>query len=267
MGCTLSRPTPDTIKVQGKLQCGVYNIDGSVSSQFITGLLFAAALMDGNTKIHIIGQLESRPYVDMTQQALSIFGVPTKDFTVNGSRPFHSPGNISVEGDWSNGAFFLAAKAFGNDIQIYGLSNDSMQGDKVCIEITQKLLHDNIVVDAADIPDLVPILAVTASANHGATFKNIARLRLKESDRVAAVCAMLGALGIKTRIGENEMEVFPGKFTGCTINSVSDHRIAMSAAIAATIADGPVTILGAQCVAKSYPGFWDEYKRLGGHYE
>lgn len=267
MGCVLSRPTKDTIEVQGKLQCGEYNIDGSVSSQFITGLLFAAALMDGDTKINIIGQLESKPYVDMTQQALSIFGVQTDGCFVSGSNPFRSPGNISVEGDWSNGAFFLAAKALGNDILISGLSDDSKQGDKACVEIIRRLSSENIIVDAADIPDLVPILSVIASAYHGATFKNIARLRLKESDRVATVCTMLSALGIETRVGDNKMEVFPGKFTGCTIDSVSDHRIAMSAAIAATIADGPVTILDAQCVAKSYPGFWDEYKRLGGRYE
>ena len=124
-----------------------------------------------------------------------------------------------------------------------------------------------IVIDASDIPDLVPILAVTAGALSGATFKNIARLRLKESDRVATVAAMLKNLGATTQITENEMTVIPGKYHGCTIDAAGDHRIAMAAAIAATVADSPVTILGAQCVAKSYPSFWEEYQKLGGSYE
>lgn len=266
MGCQLSRPTENTIRIEGKLRAGEYNIDGSVSSQFITGLLYAAALMDGKSTIHVTGKLESRPYVEMTQHALAAFDVDSKDFTVIGSRPFRSPGKLAVEGDWSNGAFFLAAQKLGSDITVSGLLPHSSQGDRKCAELLTKL-GDQIIVDAADIPDLVPILAVTAGALSGATFKNIARLRLKESDRVATVAAMIESLGGKMAISENEMQVFPGKYHGCTIDAAGDHRIAMAAAIAATVADGPVTILGAQCVAKSYPTFWEEYKKLGGSYE
>lgn len=266
MGCQLSRPTENTIRVQGSLHPGVFNIDGSVSSQFVTGLLYAAALMDGESKICISGKLESRPYVNMTQQALAAFGVNTDNFSVKGSRPFSSPGKFTVEGDWSNGAFFLSAKKLGNDITVTGLSEDSAQGDRACAQLLQQM-QNTLTIDAADIPDLVPILAVTAGALSGATFQNIARLRLKESDRVATVAAMVESLGGKAVIGENDLRILPGKYTGCIIDAAGDHRIAMSAAIAATAADGPVTILGAQCVAKSYPTFWDEYKTLGGYYE
>ena len=266
MGCRLSRPTENTIRLQGRLQPGNYTIDGSVSSQFITGLLYAAALMDGDSAITITGKLESKPYIDMTQQALDIFGVDTESFIVTGSRPFRSPRKMVVEGDWSNGAFFLAAKKLGSNTTVTGLSEQSAQGDRACADILAHLDNESI-IDAADIPDLVPILAITAGALSGATFKNIARLRLKESDRVATVATMLQKLGVKTHITENEMQVFPGKYHGCIIDAAGDHRIAMAAAIAATVADAPVTITGAQCVEKSYPSFWDEYKKLGGYYE
>lgn len=265
-GCHLSRPTETTIQVEGKLTPGTYCIDGSVSSQFITGLLFAAALMNGHSVIKITGKLESKPYIDMTQQALEKFGVKTRNFTVIGSKPFRSPGRLAVEGDWSNSAFFLAAARLGSAVEVLGLDKNSAQGDRACVKhLSQMDSHNTI--DAADIPDLVPILAVTAGALSGATFINISRLRLKESDRVATVAAMLNKLGARTSISDNEMTVFPGKYCGCTIDSAGDHRIAMAAAIAATVTNGPVNILGAQCVAKSYPTFWDEYKKLGGSYE
>ena len=266
MGCRLSRPTENTIRLQGQLRSGNYIIDGSVSSQFITGLLYATALMHGDSQIIVTGKLESKPYIDMTQQALDIFGVETDSFAVTGSRPFRSPGKLIVEGDWSNGAFFLAAQKLGSKIAVDGLSEESAQGDRACAKILAQL-DNELIIDAADIPDLVPILAVTAGALSGATFKNVARLRLKESDRVATVATMLQNLGVSVSVSENEMQVFPGKYHSCAINAAGDHRIAMAAAIAATVADGPVTIKGAQCVAKSYPTFWDEYKKLGGSYE
>lgn len=256
-GCTLTRPTTDTIRCQGKLTPGNYTIDGSVSSQFITGLLFALALIPGDNSLSITGKIESKPYIDMTKQVLSAFG---------GTYPFTSPGEVVIEGDWSNGAFFAAAKALGNNLEIGGLSESSLQGDRQVISILNKM-DDDISVDVADIPDLVPILAVAAGAKYGATFVNIERLRLKESDRVASVAAMLECLGAETVITERTLTVMPAVFHGCIVDAHGDHRIAMAAAIAATVADGPVTILGAQCVAKSYPSFWEEYARLGGSYE
>ena len=265
MGCQLSRPTETTIHCCGKLQAGQYRIDGSVSSQFITGLLFACALMNGKSHISITGILESKPYVDMTLDALKLFSRTVKDFTVSGGQ-FVSPGEIAVEGDWSNAAFFLAAKALGSDITVENLNFKSSQGDMACYQLFADL-SSNLTIPCGDIPDLVPILSVVAAANCGATFENIRRLRLKESDRVASVIAMLASLGCPATATEDTLTVLPGKFQGGTVDACGDHRIAMAAAIAATAAQSPVTILGAECVSKSYPGFWEEYKRLGGQYE
>ena len=266
MGCTLSRPTEATIHTKGKLQSGNFPLSGKVSSQFITGLLFATALLKGTSRISIIDKLESKSYVEMTQLALKSFGVKTDNHCVNGTFPFHSPGRLTVEGDWSNGAFWLAAQALGNSLSVTNLDPTSPQGDRTSAQILADL-EENITVSAADIPDLVPILAVVAGAKKGAVFTDIARLRLKESDRVASVCNMLNALGATAYADENTLTVVPGKYHVCTIDAVNDHRIAMSAAIAATVADGPVTILGAECVTKSYPAFWQVYKELGGKYE
>ncbi len=254
MGCTLTRPTENTIRCTGKLKPGKYSIDGSVSSQFITGLLFALALIDGETQLEITGKVESRPYIEMTRQALELFDAPN----------FKSPGMVTVEGDWSNGAFLLAAKALGCDLTVLGLDANSPQGDRAVAEILDKLSKGNIMVSAADIPDLVPILAVVAAAKYGATFTDIGRLRLKESDRVASVIDMITALGGEAIADEDTLSVSGTGLRGGIINSYNDHRIAMAAAIAATVCKEPVTILGAEAVNKSYPQFWDEYRRLGG---
>lgn len=266
MGCQLSRPTEQTIFLRGKLHSGAFSIDGGVSSQFITGLLFAIALMTGNNTLSITGNIESKPYIDLTIQVLQTFGKKFDGIRFSDNASFHSPGEITVEGDWSNAAFFLAAKTLGNNIDITGLSHNSVQGDRAADMLT-KQLKDNITVCGKDIPDLIPILAVTAAARKGATFQNIGRLRLKESDRIAAVAEMLTALGAEVHVTDNEMTVFPAAFHGCVIDSKNDHRIAMAAAIASTVASGPVTILNAQCVKKSYPQFWSEFTRLGGYYE
>ena len=266
MGCKLSRPTENTIQCTGRLSSGNYRISGSVSSQFITGLLFATALLPGSSQLIIPDKLESKPYVDMTQAALKLFGVHSENLACSFSLPFHSPGKINVEGDWSNGAFFLAAQQLGSKVTVKNLDPDSTQGDKAVLECLN-LLRSNCTIDVADIPDLVPILSIVAAANKGASFTNIQRLRLKESDRVEAICNMLAALGISTQADNSTLTVFPGKIKGGTVDSASDHRIAMTAAIAATIASGPVRILNAQCVNKSYPAFWQEYENLGGQYE
>ena len=266
MGCMLYRPTYDSIQTTGKLRAGKYVIPGNISSQYITGLLFALSLLEGNSQIIVTGKMESAPYVAMTQSVLSQFGVETEGLSIGGKFPFYSPEYIRVEGDWSNGAFFLTAKALGSSLTIDNLTLGSTQGDKAIAEILQT--NDNFpTICAADIPDLVPILAVYFAARKGAIFTDIARLRLKESDRVASVSKMLKNLGIKAQSDENTMTVFPGCFTSGIVDAAGDHRIAMAAAIAATIAEGPLTILGAQCVAKSYPTFWQEYARLGGNYE
>lgn len=266
MGCSLSQPTADTIRCEGQLKAGVYTIDGGVSSQFITGLLLATALISGESRILLTGKVESKPYITMTQRAMALFGMETEGFIINGGDRFHSPGSLTVEGDWSNGAFFLAAKALGNDVTTENLVPDSPQGDRAVYELLPAL-ECNITISAADIPDLVPILSVVAACKKGAVFTDIRRLRLKESDRVASVIAMLKALGGNAEATEDILTVFGTGLIGGTVDSINDHRIAMSAAIAATVCSKPVTILGAECVKKSYPHFFEEYRRLGGNYE
>ena len=257
MGCQLSRPTANTLRCQGTLRVGHYRIDGGVSSQFITGLLFAISLMDGISDLEITGKVESKPYITMSENALALFGAPK----------YHSPGNITVEGDWSNGAFWLSAKALGNDITIENLSENSVQGDRAIVELLPLLEKTNATICVADIPDLVPILAVVAAAKHGAIFTSIGRLRLKESDRVATTVAMIDSLGGKAEAYGDTLIVHPSNLTGGMVDSYNDHRIAMAAAIASTVCTQEVTILDAHCVQKSYPRFWEEFNRLGGNYE
>ncbi len=266
MGCQLSRPTDNTIRCQGKLQSGTYSIDGSVSSQFITGLLFALALLPGENKLLITGKIESKPYIQLTEDVLRLFGVDPTGCCFYGEQVFHSPGTITVEGDWSNGAFFLGANALGSQVTVKGLNPVSAQGDRASAAIMEAL-SETITISGQDIPDLIPILAVVAGAKQGAAFNNIGRLRLKESDRISSVAEMLQALGAGVQTGEDWMNVSPAPYRSCIIDAKNDHRIAMAAAIASTAASGPITILGAQCVAKSYPDFWNEFTKLGGYYE
>lgn len=250
MGCKLQKDG-NALHCSGKLRQGQYRMDGSVSSQFISGLMFAHWIM-GDCTLNISREPESRPYIDLTEHALSLF------------KDHHSPGYVRVEGDWSNGAFWLAAQFLGNPLSVLGLDDTSAQGDRIVVDLLRALKDNNAVIDAKNIPDLVPVLSVFAAANHGATFTNIARLRLKESDRVQSTIAMLKSLGGQATADDNALTVLPCRFTGGTVDACNDHRIAMSAAIAATISHAPVTILGAECVQKSYPTFWQEFGRLGG---
>ena len=256
MGCTLTRPTENTIRCQGQLKAGNYSICGSISSQFITGLLFALSLIDGETHLEVTGKIESQPYIRMTEKAMALFDAPR----------YHSPGKMLVEGDWSNGAFFLAAQALGNPLDVSNLNPDSPQGDRAVFTLLPQL-EEHITIDASDIPDLVPILSIAAGAKKGATFTNIQRLRIKESDRVASTIAMIEALGGRAECTEDTLTVYGTGYLGGTVDSVNDHRISMSAAIASTVCTEPVNILGAEAVKKSYPHFWEEFSRLGGKYE
>lgn len=266
MGCRLSRPTRDTIRCQGKLKAGTYTIPGNISSQYITGLLLALPLAQGTSRIHITGTLESRPYVDLTLQAIQKFGVCSDPDAIPGAQKYHSPGSIRVESDWSNAAFFLAAAALGNPVSLQELDIDSLQGDRIVYSLLPQM-RENITICASHIPDLVPILSIVAAAGKGAVFTHIQRLRIKESDRVASTIAMIEDLGGKAEATEDTLTIYGTGLTGGTVNSANDHRIAMSAAIASTVCKDSVTILGAQCVKKSYPKFWEEFSRLGGIYE
>ena len=257
MGCQLTRPTGNTIRCTGRLKAGEYTIDGGISSQFITGLMFATSLIEGPCDLLITGKIESKPYLQMTEDAMNLFRAPD----------YHSPGAIRIEGDWSNGAFWVAAQFLGNELSVRGLNAISSQGDRVVVDIAHQLKEGCPTVDASDIPDLIPILSVLAAANNGAAFTNIQRLRLKESDRVATTMAMINSLGGKADATEETLHIHGTSLQGGTVNSHNDHRIAMATAIAATVCNRDVTILGAEAVNKSYPKFWDEYKKLGGTYE
>lgn len=268
MGCRLSRPTADTIRCQGRLHPGEYVIPGNISSQYITGLLLALPLLDGISSITITGTLESKPYVDLTRQVLRQFQVDSAPERIPGGQVFRMPDILIPECDWSNASFFLAAAALGNPIDV-ALKNgsDSVQGDRVIVSLLPELKQQHTAISAADIPDLVPILSIFAACNHGAVFTNIQRLRIKESDRVASTMAMIHALGGKAEATEDALTIFGTGLIGGTVDAVNDHRIAMSAGIASTKCQQSVTILGADCVKKSYPKFWDEFSRLGGSYE
>ena len=251
MGCQLCWQDNTHLKVTGKLKQGTYCIDGGISSQFISGLLFAHAIL-GSCSLKVTGKLESKPYVDMTRDALSLF------------EGDNVPDTVTVEGDWSNAAFWLAANAMGSDLTVTGLSDTSLQGDRAITQCLTLLQEGCPVIDASDIPDLVPILSVCAANRNGATFTGVRRLRLKESNRIASIIALLTALGGKAEASEDTLTVFPARLFGGVVDACNDHRIAMAAAIASTVCTESVTILGAHCVSKSHPGFWEEFTRLGG---
>lgn len=251
MGCALYQEE-NLIHVQGRLRDGEYKISGDVSSQFISGLLLAGFIRNG-ISVKVTGKLESQYYVDMTKSAIAWF-------QNNPAREIH------IEGDWSNAAFFLCANALRSDVTVTGLREDSLQGDRLVLQCLDRLCSF-CTISAADIPDLIPVLAVVAACKHGAVFTQINRLRWKESDRVQSIIDMITALGGRAEAAQNTLTVYPHPLTGGIVDSHGDHRIAMAAATAATICSEPVTILNAQAVNKSYPHFWEDCRRLGGQYE
>ncbi len=270
-GAVLTRPEPDTIAVDGVLTPGEYAIAAHISSQFISGLLFALPLLAGPSAIRLTGHLESASYLAMTVRALGLFGVDCPldgdVFAVPGGRCLASPGDVRVEGDWSNAAFWIAAdKLPGCAVTVTGLDPDSPQGDRAAMELAGRIAAGNAVIDCRDVPDLVPVLSVLAAVTPGVTrFANAGRLRIKESDRLATTSRLIRALGGTVRELEDSLVVTgTGRLAGGAVDSANDHRIAMSAAVAAAACTGPVVIAGAQAVNKSYPGFWTDYATLGG---
>lgn len=269
------------LEVNGLLQSGSYHLRGDISSQYVTGLLFALPLLGGDSEILLTTPLESRGYVDMTLQVLSMAGIqvsvstqegtfgPQREallkYYIPGRQQYHSPELATPEGDWSNGAFWLAANyvGFGNRVTCTGLSEDSLQGDRVVSDLLRNFPN---IIDGSQIPDLIPILAVVAAVRPGITTINRAeRLRLKESDRLETTVQLIRDLGGDAEEMPDGM-VIRGKplLRGGTVDGCGDHRIVMSAAIASTICTEPVTITGAEAVNKSYPGFFRDFKGLGG---
>lgn len=258
--------------IEGKLQFGKFALEGDVSSQFITGLLLALPLLDGDSEILLTSPLQSKPYADMTIACMTQFGVNVTEteagYHIAGNQRYHAQNN-TVEGDFSQAAFFYAANAIGNAVTLANVPKKTVQGDRKIVEILTEMWYnknEQLLVDASDIPDLVPILAVAASlAPRPTRIFGAERLRIKESDRLETTAALLRALGGKVEITPDGLDITPVPgFCGGTVDSAGDHRIAMCAAIAATRADGEVIITGAQCVEKSYPAFFEDYQSLGG---
>ncbi len=260
--------------VSGQLESGKFELEGDVSSQFITGLLFALPLLDGDSEIVMTSRLESKPYADMTIDCLKQFGVMVSEtengYFVKGGQKYQ-PQNTAVEGDYSQAAFFYVANALGSNIKINNLIDKSSQGDKKIVEIVRDLCYNNkdipdgFKIDASDIPDLVPILGVLGTFCGGKSeIFNAARLKIKESDRLAATADAVNALGGKITPTDDGLIIEHAELSGGVADSAGDHRIAMSAAIAATICTGPVIIKNAESVEKSYPDFFKDYINLGG---
>ena len=270
-GAVLSRPEPDVIHTAGLLTGGTYSLAANISSQFISGLLFALPLIGTKSQINLTGTLESASYLEMTVRALRSFGIDASfrdgAYRIPGNAGYVSPGSAAVEGDWSNAAFWICAdRILGGTLSITGLAPDSPQGDRAAEKTSLRIAAGSAVVDCRDIPDLVPVLSVLAAVSHGETrFINAGRLRIKESDRLHTTAELLTALGGQVRELDDGLAVTGVReLSGGETDSANDHRIAMSAAIAALACTGPVILHGAQAVNKSYPAFWDDYRRLGG---
>lgn len=275
------------LSCKGKLHGGFYELPGSLSSQYLTGLLMALPLAVEDSVVTVDGVLTSASYVGMTLDAVRSAGIKIENertkYVIRGGQSYCLPERPVVEGDWSAAAFWIVAGVTGDrPVTVQGMNNVSLQGDRSIIGHLRKMgafieVSDERIVampsqlfgtelDCMDTPDLVPILCVAAAVAKGETlFTNVGRLRYKESDRLAAMKTTLAAFGIESVVGENTLVVYGGKVSPAhSIDSFGDHRIAMSAAILATLADGFSVIKGAECVAKSYPRFFDDFASLGG---
>jgi len=274
------------LKVSGKLTSGTYRVRGDISSQFITGLLFSLPILEGNSRIQITTKLESKGYIDLTLDILKDFGIEIennnyKEFNIRGAQKYNSR-NYYVERDYSQGAFFLVAGALGSSIVCSGLNKDSLQGDKVILDILEAMgcnveeskegikvkpsKTKGIEIDASNCPDLVPILTVLASLSEGETkIVNAKRLRIKECDRLHAITKELNKLGANIIELEDSLIISGvNELKGGEVDSHNDHRVVMALAIAATRARGNVIINNPSAVEKSYPNFFKDYFKLGG---
>ncbi|MCQ1531302.1 3-phosphoshikimate 1-carboxyvinyltransferase [Lutispora saccharofermentans] len=275
------------LKIKGSMKPGEYKIRGDISSQFISGLLLALPLLDGDSKITVTTDMESRGYIDLTIDMQKRFGIDiqqskSREFYIKG-RQIYKPTDYAVEGDFSQGAFYLVAGALGNDIKCKGLNIDSLQGDKAVLGIIEAMGGkvetkggyiqaygadtQGTVIDGSQFPDIIPILAVLGALSRGTTkIVNAGRLRIKECDRLKAICEGLRNLGADIRELEDGLIINGRKsLDGGIADSWNDHRIAMSLAIASTRCKDAVTIRNSHAVKKSYPGFWNDFKSLGGN--
>lgn len=254
------------LNISGKLKGGKYHVEGNVSSQYITGLLLAFPLIKEECGIELLSALESAPYVDITIDVMAQFGIEVKGFSVNENQ-IYKKADYTVEGDYSQAAFWLVANALGCNLNIEGLNSNSKQGDKEILSIIERFKNeDERIIDASQIPDLVPIISVLASLTKGKTIIIKAeRLRLKESDRLLATTEALSAIGADISQTDDGL-IINGKeeLTGGKAQGFNDHRIVMALAIASLKCKEPVIISGFECVDKSYPSFFEVFKTLGG---
>ena len=257
----------ECVTVCGRLTAGDYTMRGDVSSQFITGLLFTLPLLDGDSRIKLTTHLESRSYLDLTLDALRTFGIRA-EFV--GEREIHVPGgqhyhavDATVEGDHSNAAFLGALRTLGGDVTIEGLREDSLQGDRVWKRHMEALAAGCPTISLADCPDLGPILMAVAAAGQGATFVDTARLKIKESDRGAAMASELAAFGVPLTVEDDRILVPGGRLRAPdrVLDGHNDHRIVMSLAVLGTLVGA--TITDARAVAKSMPDFFEVLTSLG----
>ena len=255
------------LQVQGSLKGGTFPIPGDISSQFITGLLFALPLADRDSVIRITTPLESKSYIALTLQALRVFGVKaqwqdSRTLLIPGGQHYHAA-DMTVEGDYSGAAFYSAMNALGSDITVTGLSPDSLQGDRVYKQHFESLCAGRPEIDISDCPDLGPVLFAVAAAKNGALFTGTRRLKLKESDRAAAMAQELAAFGTRVTVEENSVTVMPEGFhpPERVLCGHNDHRIVMSLAVLLTLTGGEID--GAQAVRKSFPDFFEKLQMLG----
>lgn len=274
------------LTINGKLKPGDYKISGDISSQFVTGLLFTLPLLSGDSKIEITTELESKSYVDITIDMLEKFGVyidgsSYREFIIKGNQSYKEM-DCNIEGDFSQAAFWLVIGALGKGITCMGLDMESLQGDKIIVHILRNMGVEieekenciqakpsetsGAVIDVSQCPDLVPVLAALASVSRGTTeIINAARLRIKESDRLKAITSELNKIGAEV-IEKEDCLIIHGKekLRGGNVSSWKDHRIAMALAAVSSKCTEPLVIEGAECVKKSYPGFWEDFRSLGG---
>lgn len=273
------------LKISGRLKNGTYEVNGDVSSQYITGLLLALAGIEGDSAVILKTSLQSKPYVDMTVKVMADYGVEVKEtdfgYLIHGGQKY-AVRDYMVEGDWSHAAFYMSAAAIGGEVTLSGADFNSAQGDKAVADVMKRFgaevtaeensitckageLH-GIEIDCTDIPDLVPAIAVTAAFAKGkTTIKGAGRLRLKESDRIEAVASNLRKMGVDVEEMQDGMIISPnGGICGAELCGYNDHRIVMAFSVAGLFAEGETFITDAESINKSYPSFFDDYNRLGG---
>lgn len=261
----------EKIVLSGRLGSGIYTLRGDVSSQYVSGLLFALPLLCGDSEIRVLPPVESRAYIDLTVDVLKKAGIEIVEkeenvFSIKGNQRYVG-GEYVVEGDWSNGAMLLALNELGGNVEVVGLDENSVQGDKVCKTIFKELNEKKAVIDLTNCPDLAPIAFCMAAAKEGATFVGTRRLKIKESDRAQAMAQELAKFGIDVEVRENEVVIHKNdiKTPDCAICGHNDHRIVMACSILLSAVGGVID--GAEAVKKSFPNFFETIGKLGVKYE